>query len=376
MFIMKRIRIAQFVCAMNCGGTETMLMNLFRNFDKSKYEFVFIENTPAESWYSKEIIKNGGKIVKVSKFSYKNIFSYIKELVNLFKTEKFDVVHSHVFLHSGIVMYAAKKAGIAIRISHSHSAMRRKDNSFLKLFVLRKLMLRYSTKLLACSTEAGICLYGRKFLRFGEVIPNPIQIDKIINLKESHLKAIKNKYNLSNDILVIGHVGRLVDVKNHGFMLKIAKSLKESNIKFKMFFLGDGPLYDQIKQQILNYELENEIVMTGNVSNVVEYMKVFSVLLLPSFYEGLPVTLIEAQASGLYSIVSKNVSSECDLKLGLIDFEEITDEKIWVDKINTLPKKIVSQSKILKTIKLFGYDVASSEKKYEKIYNLNTDVSR
>ena len=127
---MKKIKVAQFVGSMNCGGTETMLMKLFSEIDKKKYEFFFIENIKEKSWYTDEIIKLGGKVVKVPQFRFINIIKYFCYLVRLFKKEKFDVVHSHVFLHSGIVMAAAKIANVPIRISHSHSAMRSSDNTF------------------------------------------------------------------------------------------------------------------------------------------------------------------------------------------------------------------------------------------------------
>lgn len=366
---MKKIKIAQFVGHMNCGGTETMLMNLFRNIDKSKYQFTFIENNPQKSWYSDEITEKKGEIIKVKEFSFRGIFSYYKELVNLFKTQHFDVVHSHVFLHSGIVMLAAKRAGVKIRISHSHSAMRKDDNSLLKKFFLRFLLLRYSTKILACSTEAGICLFGKKFLNRGIVVPNPVQLDKINDVKLSEVNKIRDEYCISKDQLVLGHIGRLVEVKNHKFLIELAKNLKQQNVDFKMFFVGDGPLKETIREDIRKLNLEDNIIMTGNITNVYQFMRIFDIFLLPSFYEGLPVTLIEAQASGVYSIVSDQISKESDLGLDLMCFMNINEIDGWLKKILSFSKINVSRKRINKVIDEKKYSVTSLLKEYENIYD-------
>lgn len=368
---MKKIKIAYFVGTMNCGGTETMLMNLFESLDKDKYDISFIENVSEKCWYDDEITNFGGKIIKIQNFSFKNIIKYINQLIEVFKKEKFDVVHSHVFLHSGLVMYAAKKAKIKIRISHSHSAMRKSDNNWLKLFILRKLILKNSNKLIACSTEAGLCLFGEKFLESGIVLPNPIQLRLINSIDSLSLNDLKKEYNIKSNELVIGHVGRLIEIKNHKFMLELAKILKSKNIDFKLFFIGDGPQKNDILNNIKSFKLTDNVILTGTLKNdmVYKFMKIFDIFLLPSFYEGLPVTLIEAQASGLYSIVSKNISRESDLDLGLVKFEDIADKEKWLDDITNFKKIYISQDNINSVIKQKKYDAEESKKEYEKLYN-------
>lgn len=366
----EKIKIAQFVGTMNCGGTETMLVNLFKSFDKNKYEFVFIENTSEKCWYDDEILNNGGRIIKVQSFSFKRIRKYIKELITVFKKENFDVVHSHVYLHSGIIMYAAKKAGVKKRVSHSHSAMRKCDNNIFKTKLLNYLIIKNSTDLVACSTEAGIGLFGKEFLEKGLVLPNPIQLEKMRTINSADVVKLKKKYKIDDDTLVIGHVGRLVAVKNHDFLIEIATIFKNKDISFKMFFLGDGPLMDDIKYKVAENDLSNNIIITGNVSNVYEYMKIFDILLLPSIYEGLPVTLIEAQASGIFSIVSNNVSKESDLGLKLIEFCDIKNSNLWFEQIlKHKSYKKISQEKIYKAIVEKKYDATASREEYEKLYN-------
>ena len=201
------------------------------------------------------------------------------------------------------------------------------------------------------------------------VLPNPIQLDKIQNINTQNVTKLIGKYKIDAQTLVVGHVGRLVEVKNHNFMIEIASILKKQNINFKMFFLGDGSLKKQIELQIKEKKLESNIIMTGNVSNVYEYMQIFNILLLPSFYEGLPVTLIEAQASGLPCIVSNNVSREADLGLNLINFCDIEDAQKWAElcikskQFVKIPDNIIYEKIIEKKL-----DVDTLKIEYENLY--------
>lgn len=371
---MKKIKIAQFVGSMNCGGTETMLMNLYKKFDKEKYEFIFIEDVEEKCWYDDNIKKLGGRIIKIQPFKIRYAFEYIKQLVQIFKKEKFDVVHSHVFLHSGLVMLAAKKAKIPIRISHSHSAMKGIKEGLkckLKKFILQKLILKYSTNIVACSTEAGLYLFGKSFQKIGIVLPNPIQLELINEVDKNNAnQEMREKHHITNDTFVIGHVGRLVDIKNHRFLIELAKRLIEENFDFKMFFIGDGPERRNLEDIIKKECLENNIIMTGieESYNIYKYMKMFDIFLLPSFYEGLPVTLIESQASNLYSVVSENVSKESDLGLGLIQFESIENVEQWKKIIMNFEKKSISQKEINDVINERGYSSDKSIIEYQKLY--------
>lgn len=368
---MKKIKVAEFVGAMNCGGTETMLMNVFEKLDKDKYEVTFIENVKSECWYDKKILELGGKIIKINEFKFLNIFSYCKQLTNVLRA--FEVVHSHTFLHTGLVLKCANKAGVKVRIAHSHSAM--KMNLFFKLksFIFRKLILKNATHLLACSTEAGYCLYGDEFKIRGEVIPNPIDISKM-NISRNDLKDLIKKYELNNKDLIIGHVGRFVELKNHEFMLDIAKKIKEKQIKFKMLFIGDGPLFENIKSKINDYDLSKEVILVGLTNEVYKFMKIFDLFLLPSVYEGLPVTLVEAQAAGLNSIVSNNISQESDFGLGLVEFLSIDNNlDEWVNKIINFKPKKISFNKIEKVFEEKKYTTASLIKKYDVLYNVGDD---
>ena len=184
-----------------------------------------------------------------------------------------------------------------------------------------------ATHKLACGNEAGKFLYGNK--KFN-IINNAIDIDKFYNarkLNEINGIDIKNKY-------VILHVGRLSEQKNHNFIVKIMSKLDKDIV---LFCCGTGPLEKDIKNLIINNNLENNMVLLGSRNDIPNLMKTANLMILPSLYEGLPVSLIEAQASGLKSISSNTIDKDCDLGLGLVDFLPINDnnEEIWIKKITS-----------------------------------------
>ncbi len=367
---MKKIKIAEFVGSMNCGGAETMLMNILRNIDKQKYEITFIENVNEKCWYDDEIIKLGGKIIKIEK---RNIYVYIKNLIHIFKENNFDIVHSHTYLHSGIIMYAAKKAKINIRITHSHSNMDTiKHNIIYKIkkILMQKLILKYSTIYLACSKEAGISLFGDKFNNKGIILHNPIDIYKIYNVSNKNIEKLKEKYNISSTQIIIGHVGRIIEIKNHKFLIEVAKILRKRNIDFKMFFIGDGNNFEVIKKSIYDNELQDYIIMTGNIKNVYEYLNLFDIFLMPSFYEGLPLAAIEAQAAGVNCILSNNISSETDIGIGIVKFLALNNIDQWIEQILIYGKKKKIDKYIIKDkIIQEKYDIESIINQLEILYN-------
>lgn len=371
---MKKIKVAEFVGSMNCGGTETMLMNIFRNIDREKYEIHFIETVSEKCWYDDEIIKLGGKIIKL-KEKKSNIFAYIKSLIKLFKTNNYDVVHSHTYLHSGIIMYAAKKAGINKRIAHSHSNMNTVKHTIIykiKKTLLQRLILKYANKLVACSKEAGISLFGKKFEKDGIILHNPVELDKIDNIDENKVNDIKRKYAiLSNDKqIILGHVGRFIPIKNHKFLIEIARILSDKKIDFKLFLLGNGENVENVKKLINEYNLEKYIIMTGNVKNVYDYMSLMDVFLMPSLYEGLPLTAIEAQASGVNCVLSNNISRETDLGLGIVKFLSLNNIEDWIEQILILSKKEKLDKQTIKNKIIYSkFDTESVIKEVEKLYN-------
>ncbi|MEG0643128.1 MAG: glycosyltransferase [Clostridia bacterium] len=372
---MNRLKIGYFVGSMNCGGAETMLMNIFEKLDKSKYDVTFIVNISKPGWYDSRIKELGGKILNIKRMDKLNIKKYIEYLKNIFIKEKFDIIHSHTFLHTGFVMKAAKEANIKIRIAHSHSNMDVKNTGIkykLKKVFLRKMILKNATNLVACSHESGICLFGKTFDNVGIVINNPIKVEEIRKNIDNNARAkeLKKIYDISPSKLVIGHVGRFVDVKNHEFLIQIADKLKKSNVDFKLFLIGDGELKEKIEKKVIELGLKDDIIFTGNILNVYEFINLFDIFLLPSLYEGLPLSALEAQGFGKMCILSDRITREIDIIQEKVIHLAIDDANLWADEIILNLNKIDNKENpdTIDMLVSKGYDTNSIIRKLEYIY--------
>lgn len=243
-------------------------------------------------------------------------------------------VHSHMNVMSGLIMFSAWLSGINLRISHSHST--RFTNSFPTIILGKTLIKIFANKKVACGQKAGKALFGQsKF----SVIPNGIDTAKYYVYDENTRSILRRKLNMKLDAFQICHVGRFVDVKNHKFILEVARELKNDNVNFQVHLLGDGELFDEIHQMANEMNLE-EVCFHGSVENVNEYLKASDLFILPSKYEGLPVTLVEAQSAGVKCLVSNGVPTEADFNLGLMEALPL-EKDIWVTRI----KQCVSNKK-------------------------------
>lgn len=327
------MKIIHVNCTMNIGGIESFLMNIYRNIDRDKNEIVFLTYTNEEFDYEKEIISMGGRIIKISNPNSVSIFKHIKQLYEVIKKENPDVVHAHTHFNCAYVMIAAYFSHVRKRICHSHSSYALLEKRILKKikwFISRTIMKLFSTNLVACSSEAGIALYGKyKF----EIIPNGIDISNYkFDIKER--KKYRKQYDIKDNEVVIGHIGRIDTPKNHKFLIEVYNEYLKINKNSKLFLIGDGPLYNEICNDIKRKKLENNIKMLGSRNDVNKILNMFDIVVFPSIYEGFPVSLVEIQANGLKSIISDNITK--DIKLtNCIEFYSLKDSpKTWAKKIN------------------------------------------
>lgn len=363
------IRILHVIGVMNRGGAESMIMNLYRQIDRSKIQFDFVEHTNMQAVFDEEILSLGGRIYHCPRFTGKNYYTYKKWWKRFFQTDgsTYQIVHGHIGSTAAIYLKEAKKNG-SFAIAHSHSAGT--DNS-LKSYLYR--ILSFPTRFIAdyffaCSKEAGIERYGKKNYYSSNFVlfKNGIDTNKYVYNKEIR-NLMRDKYNISNEI-VIGHVGRFVVAKNHEFILDIfcefLKRVKDS----KLILIGDGPLRNKIESKAKNLGIFDNIIFTGSIPNVNKYLQMIDVFLFPSIYEGLPFALVEAQAAGLPCIISDSIPRECnivnDLVISLSLKASITE---WINRILNVSKQInrVDTSKIICDS---GYDIKETTKWLEEFY--------
>lgn len=371
----KPLRVLHVVGAMNRAGTETMLMNIYRNMDPDKVTFDFISYSKLDADYDEEIKQLGGKVIKLKKTqSLKQLYQAIR------KHGPYDVVHAHTLFHCGIANMAAFMAGIKIRIAHAHTTA---DDD---LGVLRKSYIRlmrfminlFSTHLLACSKGAGKYLFGNENLILEKYTYFPNAIDYSIYLKEpkAAVTNFKVQAGIGNSI-VIGHIGRFIDAKNHLFLLKIMKSIIKRDPTIKLLLVGDGDLRQQIEIAVKKESVADNIKFVGIRNDISIMLHSMDIFVFPSKYEGLGLVLLEAQASGLPCIVSEAIQPEADLELGLIARLSLADgPNVWADKIiEQASKKEKNQNKIINSLEAKGYSLTLGISKLMNIYKSNNGGS-
>ena len=326
------IRIAQIMGKMNSGGVESVVMNYYRNIDKNKVQFDFIVDEDSKNIPKEEIENMGGKIILVP--PYKNILSYMNILKNILRKGNYKIVHSHLNTLSVVPLYAAKMANVSVRIAHSHSTSNKKE---WKKNILKNILKPFSkvnaTHYFCCSEHAGRWLFGNKTYDDDKVklINNAIDIDKFIYNEEIRDK-IRKEIKVENK-LVIGHVGRFVEQKNHTGLIDIFNEIYKINPDSVLLLAGDGPLLGDIRDKVNSLNLTDDVKFLGVRKDINNIMQGIDVFLLPSLYEGLPVVGVEAQASGSLCILSSNMTKETKV-IETTKFLHISDEpKEWAKYI-------------------------------------------
>lgn len=371
------IKVLQVFGAMNCGGAENMIMNIYRNLDRNKVQFDFLCCTnDMIADYDEEILNLGAKIYRIPLPTFLKFFShmnYIKKIIK--KYGPYDAIHIHTLLHAGIVSYVAKKCKIKNIVVHSHSTNSGRKSSFYRNLyekISRRLIKKNATSMIACGKDAGNYLFGNKNMKNGKVLilKNAIEADKFISVDNKQIDKIRKEWHVNSTDIVIGQIGRLVSVKNHVFSIKLIKELIKYNDNLKLFFVGNGNLMDDLKQMVEDENLKNYVYFTGLQNNINEWLSIFDCLLMPSLYEGIPLTLIEAQANDLDCFVSSNIDHSVDLGLNLIHFIELDHFNEWVNNLKQIKKRKRKNSNLQRkeALKNNNYDLKYNVEMLEKIY--------
>lgn len=361
------IRVLHILNAMNRGGAESMVMNLYRAVDRSIIQFDFIVHSEKKGEFNDEIEQLGGKIYVCPKFKGHNIFQYKLWWETFFREHKeYRILHSHIRSCASLYIPVAKKHGLKT-IIHSHSTSNGKGFKSLAKKILQYPLRYQADYLVACSKEAGEWLFGKAYLRRGKymIIPNAVDVKKF-SLNENVRNDYRKQLGVEGKI-VFGNVGRFHESKNHMFLLDVFSEIHRRNGNTVLMLVGDGYLRSVIENRIHQLGLDNSVILTGTRSDVPNLMQAMDVFLFPSLWEGLPVTLVEAQAAGLPCLVSDRITTDADIS-NLIHRLSIDDVSKWADlALSPLERHDVSQA-----IKSSGFDISKSvnflTEFYKKIY--------
>lgn len=326
------IRVLQVVNAADRGGSETLAMNIYRNIDRSKIQFDFTNHKGIPAAYDEEIETLGGRIHYLPKFKGFNYFQYVVAWRELFKEHpEYQIIHIHNYNIAGIVSKVAKEMGIPVRITHSHST--RLNMPLIKRIVFKCFygsMMRNTSHFFSCGKNAANFLFGINHPY--TLIPNAIDVEKF---KYDDLKRIKirNELFISDDNIVYGHVGSFRTPKNHIFLIDIFSEIVKRNNKARLILVGGGDLQDSIRTKVDKLGLKDKVIFAGLQNNVNDWLSAFDFFLMPSLWEGFPVSVVEAQCAGLPCVISDVIDKDADIT-GKVSFISLKQpDTIWADKI-------------------------------------------
>jgi glycosyltransferase involved in cell wall biosynthesis len=361
------IRVLQVFAQMNRGGAETMIMHLYRHIDRNKIQFDFIVHTEEKCAFDDEIEQLGGRIYRIPRYSGKNHFIYKRAWRDFFiKYPEYKIIHGHVRSTASIYLGIAKRYGL-ITIAHSHNTSSGKGFSAIAKNILQHSIRYTADYLFACSRLAGEWLFGEKACMSEKffILNNAIEAKKFIF--NVNIRAKKRKEFQIEDKFVIGHIGRFHTQKNHKFLIDIFEKVHDRNKNAVLLLIGDGELRNLIAKKVDALGLTGSVIFTGIRSDIPELLQAMDIFVFPSLYEGLPVTLVEAQAAGLKIIAADTITEEIKLT-NLVDFVQLTDStSYWAEKVLQYTygyERTNAYSEICKA----GYDVKENAKWLEEFY--------
>lgn len=367
-----KIKTFQFPISNSNGGISKYAVNNWYFLDKNKFECDF-GTVSKHLDYEQEIINSGARVKYISCYAEDNKEQFEKEFYELFSKEKYDVVHLHTTSwKSFLVEEIAVKCNIPKIIVHAHNTSvegitKEERESREKIHNLKKQEFNTSlaTDFLACSSDAADWLFGNQIPQSKiKIIKNAIDVDKFIFNKDIR-KKIREQLNVENNF-VVGHIGNFVWQKNHEFLINVfAKACKKEK-RLKLILVGDGNLYSKVQQQVEKLDINDNVIFTGSRADVNYLLQAMDLYCFPSVSEGLGISIIEAQASGLKCLVSDKIPNEI-LITNNINALSLDEEK-WINKILELSndyERLDMYNEITKA----GYNIKEQIKEIENLYS-------
>ena len=356
------IRVAVIMGKYTPGGIKSVIMNYYREIDKSKIQFDFFvyDNSPDKDY--SEIESMGGKIVFMS--SLKNPVKNVIDCYKAFKKNNYPIVHGYLNTLNVFPMFAAWLANVPVRIAENLSTAHPGEKKSIIKSLLKPFNFIFPTHYAANAIYAGKWLYGdREFA----VFRNGLDLSKYKH-DEVRREAIRVKYGIS-DNFVIGHIGRYEYQKNHSFLIDVFKAIHDRDNKARLLLVGYGSLKDEIWNKISNLGLQNAVIDAGKTENIIPLYDAIDCFVLPSFYEGLPVVGIEAQAMGLPCVFSDEVTRETGVSENTVFIPLSASTETWVERIEELKTKRVLRND--RALRDAGYDITNEAKRLVEYYMSN-----
>lgn len=332
-------RVIHNIASLHFGGAQTFIMNIYNNIDREKVQFDFVV-IPEERKDLYEVIESmGGHIFVCPRYNGKNHFTYCKWWNEFFSEHpEYHVIHGHVRSTAAIYLNIAKKHGL-ITIAHSHSTSNGKGITAIVKNILQFPIRNIADYLFACSDKAGIWLYGKKaiYKQNYKMIPNGVDLDRFA-FNKTMREEMRRKLGINKQTFVVGHIGRFTEPKNHKYLIELFSILKRTNSDCCLLMVGSGELFDDIRTYCKELNIMDSVIMPGSRADTENFYQAMDVFVFPSLWEGLPVSVVEAQASGLNCLISDVITHDVDLT-DLIHYIPLDKKDLWLAQIEKIQKE-------------------------------------
>jgi glycosyltransferase EpsF len=367
--IMKQIRVIHCLGRLDTGGAETLFMNVVRKIDRTKMRFDVLLFDEKKGFYDDEARKLGVGFYYTKSMTKVGIFSYIKGMISFFKSQKIDVVHSHMDWQGGFIAYAAHRAGVKKIVVHSHAKQLLFEQNIIYKYMIRLnqyLIKKYATDLCACSQEAGESLFRRRQF---QIITNGIDLKRYITPDFKIIESLKSEFNIGESDIILGNVGSFSENKNQLFLIELLEKLLLHSSAYKLILVGDGETREKLINCVKQKEMSEHVIFAGVRSEIPEFMHLFDVFLFPSKLEGLGIVAVEAQACKCKCFLSDTIPREVDLKLGNVKYLPLDNKEKWIEEI----KKMYESNNINiddSEIEASKFNINNTVRQLEEMYQL------
>ena len=362
------IRVLMLTTILNRGGLESMVMNYYRHIDRSKVQFDFIVHREVRGAFEDEIISLGGKIYRMMPIRPQTFGKYERQISDFFDEHpEYKIIHGHISELGYFFYKEAAKRHLPVIIGHAHMSDVPRDLKWIMRNIFKYRMRKYLTHYFTCGQAAAEWLFGKKLAKTAITQRNAIDTHHF-SFQDIIRKRLRNELGITNDTFVICHVGSFQWVKNHTFLLDVYHAIHKRNPNSILLLIGDGELRKDIEKKSRELQIDKHVKFLGVRNDVNYLLQASDLLLFPSLFEGLPVTLIEAQCTGIPCLISDGIPKEVILT-DLVASKSLRDSAdSWAKEALRIQERIVDRTSYPTIIKEKGYDIQKNAEWLQNFY--------
>ena len=364
-----KIKIAHVAGGLTTGGVEAVIYNYFSHMNLDDYELYYISYDTHNEAVQKKFEALGFHVYEVCK-KKDNFFKSCKQVLDILKENEIQVIHSHMTLMSFVTSVLAKMTGIKVCIAHSHLAQHITGPKKFVYAMFKCLTKWTSTHYFACGQEAAMYLYGPKVVEQNKVFLMHNAIDTKKFAYDEKVREQMRKELEVEDAFCIGHLGRFTEQKNPLFLIDVFHEVAKRREDARLVLLGEGPLLEEAKEKVTDYQLDEKVKFVGSVTNPEQYYQAMDVFFLPSLYEGLAVSLVEAQCNGVPVVTSDKVTKEICLSSQYKVVPLAAEESVWAEEICRLAQEpdVLARKNGYRMVEDAGYSIDIEAAQLDKFY--------